>query len=454
MEWDPTTSTTTTLSPLKRSLFSSQDHLKSSKKSRISLSLSKSRNNKKDLDSVTTTLSTLTTDSPNSPQQQSEKKEEEEEPQKYQKPSCQQQQKQEPIVIKVENKLEEYACPICEIDLTNIKFSYLRQNHVESCISSSPTIKAELDEEILEFDDCIFCAKKLSHFNSKQRQVHLNNCLDEIKPEEEEVGVNEGMFAGQHIPFLETLEICPVCHEITPFISKTLKQKIQHTKQCAKQNKLALVQLLKKFQWIGWGHLPVANTTTSTNNETPATPPPPPSYIPNNHRLIATSLQDIIDLDDDFSGNVILHKTNYRPPKLTREEDVNDEELQTVLAISKSMSKSKNDTSAASKKKKLGGIRPSDERDWNSANIWSMEESRKQAIIKLDELLFTENELNDLYIQSEREKSVGYLEKSRLCSSGNSIIPTQSNIPFWNLASNNESNWDETLIFVSLFLRE
>lgn len=502
MECDQNKSDSTSFSPLKRYL-SSQDPLKPNKKNRISLSLSKSRKNK-DLESITNTLNSLTTAFPNSSQQHSQEIKNERKESvcvKQQTQSIKEEEKllslppltqlpqlkiedskgikkveekyacsvikniEEGYVIKKEGeelaslslplsipsssasiskveeeekKLEEYACPICNKDLTLTKSSYLRQNHVEACISSSASTAKE---ETLEFDDCIFCAKSLSRFNQKQRQVHLNNCLDQVQSAEKEKEASS--FAGQHVPFLQTLEICPVCHEVTPFLNKTIKQKIQHAKQCAKQNKLSLVDLLKKFQWIGWGHLPVA-VPNDTPSSSAAYIPPAPTPIQISHKYVVTNLQDddMEEKDNDFDEKVIIHKTNQKLiPKPTRKEDNDDEELQTVLALSRSMVKTK--------EKKRQGIKRTDERDWNAANIWSMEESRKEANIKLDELLFSEEGVNELYKQSERERSIGYLKESRLFSC---IIPKR--ISYWNLASNLDSNWDDPFIFVSLFLRK
>ncbi|KAK4521325.1 uncharacterized protein ATC70_011940 [Mucor velutinosus] len=328
-----------------------------------------------------------------------------------------------------ENSLDDYACPICSENLTSVKSSYLRQQHVEECISIEST--PQLEQE-LEFDDCVFCGKNLTHFNSTRRQVHINRCLDAA--DELEKQHQKSMFAGQHVPFLSTLELCPVCHEVDPFENRTLKQKIVHVKQCARQNQMSLPQLLKKLQWIGWGHMPVpattATATTPVENASSASSPLPPK-IPE-HQLTAY-IHDMHEEDEDFSNQVIIHASRV-PEVNQRREDKLDDELQTALAISKSLQQSK---------RKLR-ITKLNERDWNAANIWSSEESRMNAMTRLDDMLFSQTQVDD-YRQAQREASSVQLGPSR-------IIPTHTPF-FWDLTSNRQSNWNDALIFTSLFIQ-
>ncbi|KAF1800200.1 hypothetical protein FB192DRAFT_1390531 [Mucor lusitanicus] len=324
-----------------------------------------------------------------------------------------------------ENNLEEYACPICNESLTSVKSSYLRQQHVERCIYIESIPK--LDQE-LEFNDCVFCGKNLTHFKSNSRQVHINRCLDAA--DELEKQHQESMFAGQHVPFLSTLELCPVCHEFDPFQNRMLKQKIVHIKQCARRNQLSIPQLLKKLQWIGWGHTPVPTTTTTTPVEN--TPPPLPLKIPQ-HQLAAYIIPDIHEEHDDFSNQVIIHASRV-PEGNQRREDKLDDELQTALAISKSLQQSK-------RKQRITKL---DERDWNAANIWSSEDSKTNAMTRLDDIMFSQTPADD-YRQAQREASNGQLGPSR-------IIPTHAPF-FWDLTNNRQSNWHDPLIFTSLFIR-
>jgi hypothetical protein len=328
--------------------------------------------------------------------------------------------------------LGEYSCPMCDLNLTGVKSSYLRQQHVEKCMLSM-TETTKVNEEKIEFSECVFCGKNLSHFKYSQKQVHLNSCLDN----EKELEVTE--FAGQPISFLSTLDICPVCHEVSPFIDKNLNQKLKHTKKCAKNHRLTLSQLLQKFQWIGWGHLPVPSTSMDAS-VTMETNIPLPQQLKSTHIY-----NDILDEnDDDFSTNVVIHKQSRIPnEKRSREEDKNDQELQFALSLSKSMCPSNN----VKKKKLSNGITPLNEREWNSANIWSIEESRKQVFSDLDEMLFPTNNEIEIYKQNEREKSIGYLNSSKLSKDN-------SNDFYWNLTSNKDNNWNKPFIFQASFIRQ
>ncbi|KAI8048346.1 uncharacterized protein B0P05DRAFT_564559 [Gilbertella persicaria] len=275
---------------------------------------------------------------------------------------------------------QEYHCPICTHDLTCLKSSYLRQKHIDQCISQTET------KEHLEFDDCAFCGKNLRHFTLARRELHINHCLDKAMPQ-----TKDGTFAGQPVPFLSTLEICPVCHDTMPFKDHTLKQKLRHTKQCVKHHQLSLHDLLQKLKWIGWGHIPIKNHTSSAHQ-----PPSPPS-IPTlpQHQTVAY-IHD--NTEDDFSQQVIISKTNLAF-KNTKQEDKHDEELQTALAISRSLKQ----------QKRFRVV------DKNAANIWSMEESRSNAIQKLQALLFpSEQETLLHYIQAQREQSIEKLAPTRL----------------------------------------
>lgn len=325
-----------------------------------------------------------------------------------------------------------YNCPVCDKDLTYTKSSYLRQKHVEECLS----LNEKPPEETLEYDSCVFCGKYLKHFNADRRQLHLNRCLDSLgEAEKGEKTYKAGeTYAGQPVPFLKDLEICPVCHEFAPFVNRQVKQKIVHIKQCSKRSNVSLPELLKKFQWIGWGHLPIAS------EEVPAPPcEPSPAINTPKHEIVAYVRDEEVDdfkTDSDFNQTIHIHKKR-KVETSGRNDDKHDEELQTVLALSRSMK----DVESLTRRKER--IRPSDERDWNAANIISIEESRLKAIAKLDELLFPT--ANTHAIQLERERSIGTLGPSR--------IPSVS-LFYWHLASNTDSNWNNPGVFVTPFIRD
>jgi hypothetical protein len=354
--------------------------------------------------------------------------------------------------LSLESKLTEYACPICSNDLSSIKSSYMRQRHVEECMKSNTF--TESHDDSLEFDDCIFCGKILSHMNLTRRQIHLNTCLDDIK-DEPETPRSEPVFAGQRMPFLETLSICPICHESTSFDQRRLKQKVAHIKQCRKQYGLSVSQLLQKFRWIGWGHsftTPSKPDNISNNNEQNIIQRDSDT---NNYSQSSSSINSsnkihheyqAIDCpvhDDDFNNNVMISKMNHSllSAQPNAKDDKLDEELQMALAISRSLQPDNS--------QKRRTLKRTDERDWNAANIWSIEESKMKVYEKLDLILFPEKETK-LVHQQEFNRSIGIIGPSRL----KTIENHPKNISFWQLASNTELNWENSSIFTSDFIHQ
>lgn len=227
------------------------------------------------------------------------------------------------------DNLNEYACPICKIDLS-FNTTEFRQTHIEGCISSSNHV-----EQVIE--GCIICGKELVQFSLHQKEVHLNKCLDS--------------------PTTDSYQ--------------------------------------KDFGMV--------DTDQSYN------------------AFVAMDTES----DADFSTKYIISKSNQ--PRVTKDEDKNDELYQTTLALSKSLNK-------VDKKGKI---------EMNEANIWSNQESRAQASNKLFEAFQVEDE-RQLIQQTEREVSIGYLKPSKLFT-GN---PSAS---YWELASLPDCN---PAIFTCLFLNK
>ncbi|KAI9477833.1 MAG: hypothetical protein EXX96DRAFT_568373 [Benjaminiella poitrasii] len=332
--------------------------------------------------------------------------------------------------IKTE-KENEYGCPICNKDLTNVKSSYLRQRHVDTCISNNNDFGNGDAKPKLEFDMCVFCGQNLSHLDSSdRRQAHLNRCLDEsiVTPEQDTT------FAGQEMPLLVALEMCPVCFKSFGQGSGH-RQKIIHLKQCAKQNQIPVSELLKRIECPVWDHAPL--TTGDNKPDTTLKQKPQHTLVAHGYDLVYTNDKD----DKDFSNEVIIHKRSaHTTAHNLRKNDQEDEALQTALALSKSVQEEKRQIKRLAKRRQ----RLTNERDWNSANIWSSEESRLKAIAALDDILFPPSLHH--YQQVQRERSIGLLGPSRLHTSDDNF--------FWHLASNQQSNWDRPLIFMSSFLRK
>ncbi|KAI8967264.1 hypothetical protein BDF20DRAFT_901519 [Mycotypha africana] len=356
---------------------------------------------------------------------------------------------------------ETYHCFICHEDLSHMKHTFFRQRHVEKCLShlheeTNDTKASTSDERVLEWSVCFFCQQNLSHYKAPQRLVHLNRCLDEQTAIVDVAKTNEDALAGQTHAFLQTLKICPVCHEMRLLQNKTVQQKLMHIKQCAKQHNIEASHLVRRCQWIRWGHGPTLPDPI---------PPPPPEQQPSTmtkampqHQLKASLppqwSNDPYDATDlDFDDTVILHKQACFTSQASKAMDKEDEELQTALAMSRSLHQMQNTRRPP---KKRQGIRPTDEREWNSTNIWSIEESRKRAIETLDQLLFAPDQHLQALHQAEREKSHLLLGASRIvCEASSNENTSAFGTFYWNLASNRDNNWDAMpSVFTSLFMQK
>ncbi|KAI8391376.1 uncharacterized protein BYT42DRAFT_556664 [Radiomyces spectabilis] len=280
-----------------------------------------------------------------------------------------------------------YLCPICGQDLTLVRSSLLRQRHVEQCLDQphEPVQTSESVPGELEFEYCVFCGKDIARLSDTIRTSHVNQCLDELAREEEENRKREKTelrekqltsFAGQDIPFLKELEICPCCHEIEPFVRQpTLKQKVTHIKQCARSRNISMPQLIRKFQWIQWGHQPLSGSSTTASIAHAPAPVPPTIPI----KMAATSLVDD-DMEDDFSTSVVIHRTAQTVIKPSRKQDLLDDELQLALGMSRSM----HEKAFPSSTKKKDRFRNANR---NIADILSIDDSRQLVMQELQTLI-------------------------------------------------------------------
>ncbi|KAI8142815.1 hypothetical protein BJV82DRAFT_669460 [Fennellomyces sp. T-0311] len=226
-----------------------------------------------------------------------------------------------------DSPLGNVECPVCQSDLSSLRSSYQRQEHVERCLTASDqptTIRQDND-----FDYCIFCGKCITHLVRKD--VHFSQCLDDLASEER--AQRDASFAGQAMPFLHDLDICPCCHEFSPMQGRPIRQKVIHIKQCIRRRGMTMPQLLQKMQWIQWDYTP--------EQKRPVKPPPiQQRKIP---QMVVQATVAADDDDDDFSSTVIVHKRAL--PTLTKRQrqaqDKMDDELQLALAMSRSENNNK-----------------------------------------------------------------------------------------------------------------
>ncbi|KAI9488657.1 hypothetical protein BDB00DRAFT_791725 [Zychaea mexicana] len=170
----------------------------------------------------------------------------------------------------------------------------------------------------------------------------------------EERAESNASFAGQSIPVLDNLDICPCCHEFAPMRDKSLRHKITHMKQCIKRRGMSMQSLLQKLQWIQWDYMPERRN----NNKPPPPPPPTARRMPqtviqatrsaadfrgsSSHGINNSSYMDNDDDDDDFVDSVIVHRKTIQEQQSKRarrndnsEQDAMDEELQLALTLSR-----------------------------------------------------------------------------------------------------------------------
>ncbi|KAG0165650.1 hypothetical protein DFQ28_008476 [Apophysomyces sp. BC1034] len=312
---------------------------------------------------------------------------------------------------------EAYICPLCTEDLTYIKSTVLRQRHVEHCLDSARPV-SEPESQPLDdtYEYCIFCGKDISQYNGSRKESHFSRCMDEMAVETQQIEEQErqqklASFAGQQIPFLTQLEICPSCHDTFP--RAALRQKVVHIKQCSKRRNMTMQQLLNKFRWIQCGHQLTPRSSNTANKLTTHTSASTQGFI----RATA------VDEDNDFSPRVILHRSTPTLQNSSARNDKNDDDLQLVLALSKSMHSSKE-----GKRK--------ERQDANAANIVTIEESRRLALQELDRLLYQpDDERRKPYDQHTLTIPLSRLQK-------NNTATTQEyrqRLSLWNLAAANET---------------
>ncbi|KAI7885499.1 hypothetical protein K492DRAFT_203913 [Lichtheimia hyalospora FSU 10163] len=233
------------------------------------------------------------------------------------------------------NQLLEYNCPICSQDLSHLRSSYLRQSHVDKCLTGSAaaeTITSTSSQD--EFTYCIFCGKDVSKLKELQKDLHFGRCLDQLGE------LESNTFAGQSVPLIDELATCPVCHQSANCNQHTTtKRKLQHIKSCMKSRNMSMNTLLQKLRWVQWGHKPVERPrapqlpSSSSSSSSAAA-----AYIP--QRPTTVHVTEVAEGDDDFSSNVMFHRRpkidDRQQQRYEAAEDAMDEELQLALALSRS----------------------------------------------------------------------------------------------------------------------
>ncbi|KAI8334807.1 hypothetical protein BC941DRAFT_432206, partial [Chlamydoabsidia padenii] len=248
---------------------------------------------------------------------------------------------------------------------------------------------------------CSFCGKSIGHLVGIYKERHFDQCLTQLETEQYQAEERERLttFAGHSIPFLQDLDLCPCCHELFP--SGGLRGKVGHIKRCAKQRSLSMDQLLRKFQWMQWGHLPLPNPPQVITSPAPATVQYSVRATDTRSDSISSTstskqldpittttpmLSDNNNLDgddeeDDFNNKVVVYKmASWRQTRIKAPKPTEDETIAMALSLSLHEDSSSGDPSNKSRRRKR-------KVDWNVSNIISIEESKASARLALKRML-------------------------------------------------------------------
>ncbi|ORX50905.1 hypothetical protein DM01DRAFT_1337504 [Hesseltinella vesiculosa] len=295
---------------------------------------------------------------------------------------------------------EEYQCPICNKDLSHLKSSFGRQQHVDHCLAglscTSPNIHDDGNTDNDLARTCLFCAKNVQHLKGSHLEHHYERCLARLDNAAREE--RNSTFAGQ-ASFLKQLTACPVCHDSLP--SRSLRTNMAHMKRCGRDHQLTMVQLMRKIQWMQWGHVPMPMPPSSSTSslDTPSSASCSTSIPKQSKNAIVLDRE--LEEDDDFSDQVIVYRVTTSLRSKPRSPSP-DEEEQLAMALSLSMHEDARAQLPIRRRKAPINL--------NAANIVTMEESRSLACLSLARLI----EKHRLKAVPRRESSAIPLVTSKL----------------------------------------
>ncbi|KAI8089332.1 uncharacterized protein BX664DRAFT_385835 [Halteromyces radiatus] len=309
--------------------------------------------------------------------------------------------------------LGDYNCPFCNEDLSNVNTSFGRQKHIDECLLATNDNIKDYEHDVgnddtqnvtsLFLDYCSFCGKSITHLLGIHKERHFDRCLTSLELEERlaEQQQKQTTFAGRSIPFLQQLDICPVCHDVLS--GPSLRTKISHIKRCAKERSLTMERLIRKLQWMQWGHIPIQNTpipSCSTSQPLPATysihATESISDNKKKNKLATTRSNDIkcskrsTSLlwnetdhqegdDGDFKNDVLIYKVaSWHQTKIKKPPLSEDESMAIALSLSLQDQQQPTLTARRNKRKKV---------DHDSSNIISIQESKQLAFLNLERML-------------------------------------------------------------------
>ncbi|CAO3632119.1 unnamed protein product [Cunninghamella echinulata] len=260
-------------------------------------------------------------------------------------------------------------------------------------------ITQENREEDLFMEYCHFCGKDISQLLGKRKENHYDQCLNTLEKEQEmEAYIKKqeklNTFAGQSLPFLQKLDICPSCHDIMK--PKDLRSKITHIKKCIKQHHVSIQQIIQKIHWMQWDHLPIKKKASSSLSSSLSSPACTLDYIiPSTPNLSQPSTfsvnitennvsndnkKTIIDNHHDYAKDSDF--TTWKKLKIEKSLPPSEDEL-VAMALSRSLLAPDPSSSLSSSSLKKKNGKP----DLNVSNILSNLESKNMALKALEKMI-------------------------------------------------------------------
>ncbi|KAG0317082.1 hypothetical protein BGZ99_006515 [Dissophora globulifera] len=311
-----------------------------------------------------------------------------------------------------------------------------QQRPAESHSAPPPSIHdafQDVPEERIDLAECLICGKVLLHLDPARIEYHVNNCMDEQMeqfPREghasaaqttrssssssrsstptSRISSKRDEYAGAQVDYLTMIRTCPICKLDWPLSnthqgakgnaasrgttgmtsgsgaqSRTARQKVEHMKRCAKENKRTVQSLVYQIRLLRERYersMTLGTPMDASQRDNPSQDmdkdefmdsepadddeePREPEVNESDYAVVSvgshtptrvskTAIKQVVSLaetaDGDFISDAIITTvhapTPSRPPRLSRlqqlGQDQQDESLQLALAISRSESES------------------------------------------------------------------------------------------------------------------
>lgn len=242
-----------------------------------------------------------------------------------------------------ESKIEDddsfKKCPTCELTLTTDAF----QSHVISCLKERFQKKGSNEDELSqEKFVCQFCTKDLSHYNSTRKTQHLNRCMDKVDEMKQKETEKTEQLEKAKIAVLD----CPMCGKAL----KTESGRKIHMKKCSQKLGVSTDQLLTLIKQqeeerqvnIAAGLVPLAarSTISKLNKQTKKKLKEPQSKY-------EEELQTALAISDSLSNKNVSKKTETQLQKQGRKKKTDPTPSLVVLLTEEEKQKRRSERVAA-----------------------------------------------------------------------------------------------------------